>query len=537
MIPKLSSARTDIIQYFNKWRLILALFLVVYFTILALNIDYALVQWDETQHFVSGLLLRRGEFQEYIQFSYYPPLFDVVTAITYAIIGSSLFSVRLVSLVFGILSVWAVFEYAYRLYGPKNALISCVLLASMPGFILVSRLALLETVLVFFFSISLLLFFSWTQTNNQKHLMLSGILLGLGFLAKYQTGIAGAVMLGSVLFLRKKPVKYNMRKILFVALIAAVVILPWLVVAYNNYTSERVELWMYTLKEGSTERVEYGERFPLPLFYIMEMTYPYMDLHPISLPIFLLGFLGLGLWTWRRKPEDKFSLIWFVVVYLVYTFFVSNRNWRYIIPVFPILAVAASDFVLVTFNKIQQAIQETKIKVSKPLLTKFVAVIIAVLMVSAVGYSVQNANYWIEKDNIHLPVKEAAQYAVENSDPDQISIVLYALNFFSPDAVYFYMKTCGSNQRGMEYYPNYAVDSYEPVFNQTQLIEQCQNTSTKFVFLYENANLTYFQSEWTAHDILEKTVALENFELEKTFGTSPHRLFLIRFSTETEKKN
>ncbi|MCW4016190.1 MAG: glycosyltransferase family 39 protein, partial [Candidatus Bathyarchaeota archaeon] len=348
--------------HFNKWRLVLALFLIVYFTILALNIDYALVQWDETQHFVSGLLLRRGEFQEYIQFSYYPPLFDAITAITYAIIGSSLFSVRLVSLGFGILSVWAVFEYAYKLYGPKQALISSVLLASMPGFILVSRLALLETVLVFFFSISLLLFFSWTQTNNQKHLLLSGIMLGLGFLAKYQTGIAGAVMLVSVLFLRKKPVKYNMRKILFVALIAAVVILPWLFVAYNNYTSERVEQWMYTLKEGSIERLEYGERFPLPLFYIMEMTYPYMDLHPISLPIFALGFLGLVYWIWRRKPEDKFSIIWFVVVYLVYTFFVSNRNWRYIIPLFPILAVAASDFVLVTFDKIQQGIQGTKIK-------------------------------------------------------------------------------------------------------------------------------------------------------------------------------
>jgi len=533
MIPRLSSARTSLAQYFNKWRLALVLFLVVYFTILALNIDYALVQWDETQHFVSGLLLQRGEFQEYIQFSYYPPLFDVITAVTYAIIGSSLFSVRIVSLGFGILSVWSVFEYAYRLYGPEKSLISSVLLASMPGFILVSKLALLETVLVFFFSISLLLFFSWIQTNNQKHLILSGILLGIGFLAKYQTGITGAVMLVSVLFLRKKRFKYNVHKMLVVALIAAVVILPWLFVAYNNYTSERVEQWVYTLKEGSIERLEYGERFPLPLFYIVEMTYPYMDLHPISLPIFVLGFLGLGLWTWRRKPEDKFSLIGFVVVYVVYTFFVSNRNWRYIIPVFPILAVAASDLILVTFNKIQNSIQTVKIKVSKSLLNKLVAVVFVVLLVSAVAYSVQNANYWIEKDNIHLPTKEAAQYAVENSDQNEVSIVLYAVNFFSPDSVYFYLKTYGSTQRGMEYYPDYAVDSYQPIFNETQLIEQCKNTNTKYLFLYENANTTYFQSEWKAHDILEKTLVLENFELEKIFGTSPHRLFLIRFSIDT----
>jgi hypothetical protein len=391
-------------------------------------------------------------------------------------------------------------------------------------------MAMLETAVVFFISVSLLLFFSWTQTNNQKHLLLSGIILGLGYLAKYQTAVAGAVMLLSILLLRKKRIKFNMKKVLVVALIAAVVILPWLFLSYTNSTPEGMETWINAIKEGSQERIEYGERFPLPLFYIFEMTYPYMDLHPISLPIYVLGLLGLGLWAWRRKPEDKFSLIWFAVVYVVYTFFVSNKNWRYVIPLFPILAVAASDIIVSIWNKIQQATQEAKIKSSKQFAYKLVAVIFATLMVTSVVYSIQNTTYWIEKDNIHIPLKESIQYVCENSDPTETPIVLFPVNFFSPNAVDFYLKTCDTSERELLQYPEDAADAYQPTFNETELIEQCKTSNTKYLLLYEHTNNTYFGSEWQAHDILEKTLTLEKFKLEKTFGTSPYQIFIIRFS-------
>ncbi|MCW4014857.1 MAG: glycosyltransferase family 39 protein [Candidatus Bathyarchaeota archaeon] len=530
MIRRLQSAISGVAQHFNRWRLVLVLFLLVYVTILMVYLDYALIQWDETQHVVSGLLLSRGQFQEYLQFSYYPPLFDVIVALTYTTIGSSLFSVRLVSLIFGVLCVWAVFEYAYRLYGPQNALLSSVLLASMPGFIIVCRMAILETILVFFFSIALLLFFSWMRTNNQKLLILSGVALGLGFLAKYQTAIAGLVMLVSVFLLRKKRVKYKMGKILIVAIIAAAVILPWLFLAYNHYTSEGLETWVYTVQAGSEERLGYGERFPLPVFYLIEMTYPYADIHPISLPVYIIAFLGLGLWLWRRKPEDKFSLIWFIVVYLAYTIFISNRNWRYIIPVFPILAVAASDFMLCTWNKLKDSIQAPTITSYKRAIRKFVAILFVLLMASCVVYSLANAYYWVEKDNIHIPIKEATQYVIENSEPSETAVVLFAVNYFSPDAVNFYLMTSDADERELWYYPEYPVDVYEPVFNGTYLIEQCSSLNVKYLFLYEHGNTTYFQSEWKASDVLDKVLTSGSFTLEKTFGNSPYRISVIRFS-------
>jgi len=64
MVCRLTSVLSGIARRFNRWRLALALFLLVYAAFLSLYLDYALIQWDETQHLVGGLLLSRGQFQE-----------------------------------------------------------------------------------------------------------------------------------------------------------------------------------------------------------------------------------------------------------------------------------------------------------------------------------------------------------------------------------------------------------------------------------------------------------------------------------------
>ena len=180
------SILSKIAKRFDKWRLAFFIFLIGYAVLLLFYLGYAPLRWDETPHLYGGLLLSRGQFEEYLRESaFYPPLFDVTAALHLKLIGLSLFSARLVALIFGILSVWIVFEYGNKLYGHRNALISSILLASMPGFVVLCRMALIETMLMFFFSLSLLLFFSWIHKKNTKTLILTGITLGLGFLVKY----------------------------------------------------------------------------------------------------------------------------------------------------------------------------------------------------------------------------------------------------------------------------------------------------------------------------------------------------------------
>ena len=524
MADKLSSVFSDVVERFDRWRLALLIILIVYAAILAVYLDYALIQWDETQHLVGGLHLSRGHFDAYLHFSYYPPLFDVTTALAFVLMGPSLFAARLVSLIFGVLSVWVIFEYAYQLYGPKQALLSSVLLATMPGFIILSRMALIETMLLFFFSVSLLLFFSWMNTNNEKMLLLSGVALGLGVLAKYQTIVGGIVILVSGFLMLRKRLTTNIRKFILLALVGAVIVVPWLLVISQQITPEDIERWFYTVSEGSDERVEYGRRIPLPIFYLVEMTYPYMDLHPISLPIYLFAFLGVSYWLWRRKPEDKFSLIWFIVVYVFYTLFISNRNWRYVIPLFSILAVSASDFIIVIWNKLT-----APNKTYRTLVGKAIAILFVVLIALSQIYSLMNAYYWIELEHVQTPVKAASQYISQNSTPNQGAVLLFPVNYFSPDAVNFFLLQYDSTERVLLEFPKDPADVYTPAFNETELIQHCEDLNVKFLLLYENGNKTYYQTPMKAYDALDMLIDSDKFMLETTFGRRPQQIYIIRY--------
>jgi len=464
-----------------------------------------------------------------MQYSYYPPLFDVTVALNFKIIGPSLFAARLVALTFGILSVWAVFEYAYQLYGPRNAILSSILLATMPGFIILCRMALIETMLLFFFSIALLLFFSWLQTKNDKLLLLSGVTMGLGFIVKYQIIAGGIVMLISGLLMWRGHIPNKMSKILLLAIIAAAVVLPWGFLVSQQFNTGAIGTWLYTLQVGSDERLEYGTRFPIPIFYLIEMTYVYEGIHPISLPIYILAFLGLGYWLWRRRTEDKFSLIWFIVVYVFYTL-ISNRNWRYVIPLFPILAVSASDFIWLIWNKLREGIRAHKTKLYRIFIPRVAAAVFILLIASSVVYSLENAYYWVEKDHIHiLPVEEASQYLSENSALNETAVVLFTVNYFNKDMVKFYLQIYEPGERELWNYPEKAVDVYKPVFNQTFLTERCTILNVKYLMLYEHGNITYFQSDWKSYDVLHKMLDSGSFTLERMFGSYPHHIFIIRF--------
>jgi 4-amino-4-deoxy-L-arabinose transferase-like glycosyltransferase len=517
------------VQRFGRWRLVFFIFLLVYTALLLLYLDYAPIRWDETPHLYGGLLLNNGQFDTYLQqSSFYPPLFDAVTALYFKILGLSVFSARLVAVTFGILSVWTIFEYAYRFYSPRKALISSVLLASMPGFIILCRMALIETMLLFFFSISLLLFFSWMRTNNDKMLLLSGVTLGLGFLVKYQALVGGIIMLVSLLFMGRQRIVTKLRKFLLIAIIAAAVVLPWFVVTYQQYASGMLGKWFYVLQMGNEERLAYSTRFPTPIFYLIEMTQPYPHIHPIYFPIFFLALLGLGLWLWRRREEDKFSLISFSVVYVVFTL-ITSKDWRYITLVFPILAVSASDFILSLWDKAKDMLRAPNLRLRKKNAAKVAATALILVVSVSVIYSSWEAYVWVEFDHVNIPIGEASQYVAEHTTLNETIVVLCGGNYFSADMVEFYLLISNPNREQPMQYPELPVDAYMPVFNVTWLIESSEALNVKYLLLYEHGNITFFQSELTSHDVLETMLDTKNFVVEKEFGSFPRRIFILRF--------
>ena len=528
-------ALQSVVQRFGKYRLIFLAFIVTYAILIVMYLGYAPILWDETPHLFGGLLLNNGQIGKYLQeSSFYPPLFDIATALYFRLMGVNLFSGRLVAATFGILSLWTVFEYAYKFYGSRTALLSAIFLATMPGFIILSRLAMIETMLLFFFTLSLFLFFSWIRTHNDKLLLLTGLTLGIGFLVKYQVLVAGIIMLVSILIFGRHHVAIRLSKFLKVVAVAGAAVVPWFVVIYQEYASGMLGSWFYVILAGNAERLEYSTRFPAPIFYLIEMTQPYPHIHPIVLPIFLVSLLGLGLWIWRRHEEDKYMLLTCFGVYIVFTL-INNKDWRYITLVFPILAISASEFVLFLWDKTKEHLNLPHISFRRKRIIKVAAAAMVFLMSFSVVYSLKEAYAWEQEDHVYSPLEEATLYVAEHTTVDENIVVLCAGNYFSADMVEFYLTRYDSRREQPMQYPELAVDVYKPNFNVTWLIENVTAMKVNYLMIYEHGNVTYFQSDRTSNDVVKMMLDTKHFVVEKQFWISPRRIYIIRFVPNPEE--
>jgi 4-amino-4-deoxy-L-arabinose transferase-like glycosyltransferase len=527
----LTEALSQIVDRFGKWRIAFLAVLIAFAAFILLYLDYAPIRWDETPHLMGPLVLSRGKlFFDYLEgYAFYPPLYDTITVLYYTVLGPSLFSARLVSVTFGILSLCAVFEYAYRIYGPRNALLSSILLATMPGFIILSRMALIETMVMFFFSLALLLFWGWIHTNSNKLLVLTGIVAGLGFLSKYQSILVGAVMLACILLLYRDNIIKKIGKLLFIAIIAGLVFLPWFAIVYQYYAAGYIENWLYAISVGNLERTAYSLRFPAPIFYFIEMTYPYSHIHPISLPIYALSLCGLGLWAWRRNESDKIGLIWFLLLFVVFTI-IPNKNWRYLIPLFPVFAVAASSTILAVWDKLRTGLKKHRIGLRNPTVVKVLTAVFVVSIGASIAYSLTNAYTWVEQDHVNIPIKDAAKYVHDNSAVEEDTIVLFTGNYFSTDMVRFYIRLFDTGEREVFPYPQNAIDAYPPPLNETLLSEMCAEDNVKYLLLYEHGNITYYDSDWKSYYVLDRLTSSGNFTVETVFGTYPRRITVLQFT-------
>jgi len=528
----------------NKWRLAFLAFAVVYAFFLLLDLSFMAIQWDEITHLNGGLFLLRGRYQEYFAFnSFYPPMFDVITTGFFGIGGVSVFAGRLVAVTFALLSLWIVFETVNRMYGPKIALISSVLLGLMPGFFWLSRVAMIETMLVFFFTVSMFFFFSWIRTHQNRALILSGLTLGIGFLVKYQMLIAGVIMIVSIFILSRDDLKAKLSRMLLLIAAVALVVIPW-IISYQIYASGMLDQWIYALSIGNPEKLLYSTRFPLPIFYFIEMTWPYSNVHPISLLLYIVGLLGLGLFAWRRKTEDKFLLIWFSIVFVFFTL-IANKHWRYVMPLFPILAISAASLIVFAYAKAEKTWKSGQINLNKKRAAKVAAGFFTVFIAVAAFYSVSDAYYWVAKDQIQIPIEAATNYAASRLSENESIMVACAFNLFSQDMVRFYLYADGTKHNQVWQYPELPVDTYTPNFDINEFIALCEERNVKYVFTYEfGGDVPYFNTTLNLMGVYQKfydsgkfaylsgnasVEALIKEGLLPAFGTSPRRIIILTF--------
>lgn len=523
------SLATQIKTGIGKWRLAFLVFALVYAVLVSLDLATAPVQWDEVVHLNDGSLLLHGEYEQLNYF--YPPLFDGVTMVFFRVLGVSVLSGRLVSATFSLLSLWVVFELAYRMYSGKTALTASILLGVFPGYFWLSRIAMTETMFVFFFTASMLFFFIWLRDPQNKMLVLSGLALGLGFLTKYQMLIAAVVMIVSMLLLARDRLKLRFSRFTLLIITAVAVVTPWIIISYNAYASEMLDNWTYALQTGNPAKSVYSERYPTPIFYFIEVTWPYSDVHPISLLIYSVSLLGLGLFAWRRKKEDKFLLTWFMIVFVFFTL-IPNKHWRYVVPLFPVLAISAASFIFFFYEKAEKTLRETisrnrkrAVKVAAGLFTAFIA--------AGVVFSVKDTYDGVAEYQIQIDIEGATKYACNDLNQNESIMLLCPFNLFNQDMVRFYLCADGTRKNKVCQYPELPVDSYTPNFNITEFIHLCKQDNVKYVFTYENGGVVpYYNTTLNLQQIYMGLYDSGNFTHitdNATFGSNPRRIFILNF--------
>jgi hypothetical protein len=250
--------------------------------------------------------------------------------------------------------------------------------------------------------------------------------------------------------------------------------------------------------------------------------------HPISLLVYAIALGGIALFALRRKPSDKFLLICFATVYAVFTV-IPNKDWRYVILLFPILAISASNLLVLSWEKIARTWKSQKNTKARKRAAKFSAACLIVFSASALFLSYSDAQNWLSTESSKLPIEQATTYAAQTLGSNQSIVVACPMNLLNNYLVWFYLNAKNPSPSTVWQYPTLAVDAYTPSFNTADFISLCQQNNAKYVFLYEYSDLNYFNSNLTSNAVSVMLSASGRFILVDSFGTSPDYIFVFEF--------
>ena len=171
-------------------------------------------------------LARATEFTPYFPiFRAHPLLFQALLSLDYRYFGVSPLAGRLLSVVFGMVTVWLTYAIGARLYDRRVGILAALIVGLMPYTVVVGRQILLDGPMACFASLTLLLIVRFVQTERSAWLYAAAGALGLTVLSK-ETGI----LLGGgayAFFALTRKVKVGIKRPVIALLVMMIVILPY----------------------------------------------------------------------------------------------------------------------------------------------------------------------------------------------------------------------------------------------------------------------------------------------------------------------
>jgi 4-amino-4-deoxy-L-arabinose transferase-like glycosyltransferase len=478
--------------------------------------------WDEAVIAQSGVDLVRlypslledphRTIDTYVRwFPYFPPLMSIVLSLAYAIFGISETVARSVSVCFNLLGLITTFLLGREAFDESAGIASVLLLSVMPIYWHMSRVAMLDVASVFFFALTLHLYYKGLSTNRIELILLAGFPLGLGMLTKYPNILCVPIIFVPMLlgFFDRKKVDWRPVVCLLLALeLAFFIFIPWFY--KTTIVSQSWRGWIHEIRPGKQYKWLMAE------YWIGSLNVPFLQM---TLPLGILALLAVAYSLKQRSKADIFLLSWAAVVFL--WFVPIHKDLRYTMPYLPALAILSGRLVSHISVKLVEQFAGTLKGISEERLkgSAGVTLMLVLLMTSPILYGLAT-----QPKGLQVPIPEAFSYIVENMRADGNVLVLLSCNNLSQHASYFYMYMVAGLDASIHIliYPSSSVDWYDPgPINTTRIAQLCIEKNIQYIILWDGSP---YSESW-----LPVLLDSNLFVLKRVVGSKSNAIFILEF--------
>jgi hypothetical protein len=258
-------------------------------------------------------------------FRAHPLLFQSMLSADYRMFGVSALGGRLLSVAFGMATVWVTYAIGSRLYGRRAGVLAALLVGVMPYLVVVNRQILLDGPMAFFTALALYLLVLFIQSGKARWLYASAAALGLAVLSK-ETAIL-LVASAYAFFALTRHTRPRLFQALIATAVLVVTVLPYplsLHLAGTSSTGGAFLVWQLSRRPNHS-------------------VWFYPETVPWALGIGLVVVVVLGLVLLRRSLSwSEHLLLSWVAFPCVFFQIWAVKGFQYLLPIAVPLALLAA---------------------------------------------------------------------------------------------------------------------------------------------------------------------------------------------------
>lgn len=285
--------------------------------------------WDEAVYLglAKNIYDGKGYYINAGQESFRAPLFPYLIYVLWKIFGVSESIVRLIPVLFALLSIPTTYFLAKKIYNKEIAVWASLILATTHMFLFYGLKLLTETIFMTFFALSLLLYYLGIE-KNRKMLLLAGIVMALTFLTRYM-GYVLPILYAIYPLTKKRKIAVQIFSNKFYwlgAFLFIVLLIPWFWMSYVNYGSPIEAMFV----EGST--VTTG-------WYIEGWNYYFAHWIEIFGLVGLFAVPAIIYVIFKIREQGNAFLLLIISAIMIFFMTLPRKEMRYLISFLPTFAI------------------------------------------------------------------------------------------------------------------------------------------------------------------------------------------------------